>query len=260
MREGEIDIDGAIDDFLQARLDGVYFPPAWYDRLSLEDACRVQLGVLRRLVDDGATHIGWKVGLTAEAIQRQFRVQEPVFGFLLADGMLTSPAHLRLDALIRPGIENEICATIGDTLRGPGVDEARARSAVGSVRAAMELIETRGPFTEQLAVAIGENVQQKGVILSEATHQLDANFDLARVQVQLRRGGDVVERANGEAVLGNPLRSIVWLANKLAEYDLALESGQLVMTGSLTRQYLAESGDIFEATWWPFGSVTAEFT
>jgi 2-keto-4-pentenoate hydratase len=259
MREGKIDIDGAIDDFLQARLDGIYFPPAWFDRLSIEDACRVQLGVLRRLVDNGATHIGWKVGLTAEAIQRQFRVREPVFGFLLADGVRTSPAHLRLDALIRPGIENEICATIGDALRGPGVDDARARSAVHSVRAAMELIETRGPFTEQLAVAIGENVQQKGVILSGVTYPLDADFDLAKVQVELRRRGDVVERATGEAVLGNPLRSIVWLANKLAEYDLALEPGQLVMTGSLTRQYLAQSGDIFEATWLPFGSVTAEF-
>ncbi|HEY1294621.1 MAG TPA: fumarylacetoacetate hydrolase family protein [Chloroflexota bacterium] len=173
--------------------------------------------------------------------------------------MHTTPARLRLDALIRPGIENEICATIGDVLRGPDVDEARARSGVLSVRAAMELIETRGPFTEQLAVAIGENIQQKGVILSGVTHPLDADVDLARVQVELRRGGDIVERATGEAVLGNPLRSIVWLANKLAEYDLALESGQLVMTGSLTRQYLAESGDVFEATWLPFGSVTAEF-
>jgi 2-keto-4-pentenoate hydratase len=259
MREGTIDIDGAIDDFLQARLDGIYFPPAWYDRLSLEDACRVQVGVLGRLIDNGATHIGWKVGLTAEAIQRQFRVHEPVFGFLLADGVHSSPAQLRVDSLIRPGIENEICATIGDTLRGPGVDEAHARSAVRSVGAAMELIETRGPFTEQLPVAIGENVQQKGVILSAATQPLGADFDLAGVQVELRRGGDIVERATGEAVLGNPLRSIVWLANKLAEYDLALESGQLVMTGSLTRQYLAQPGDVFEAVWQPFGSVTAEF-
>jgi 2-keto-4-pentenoate hydratase len=161
MREGDIDIDAAIDDFLQARLEGIYFPPAWYDRLSLDQACRVQLGVLRRLLANGAQQIGWKVGLTAEAIQRQFRVREPVFGFLLADGVHASPARVRFDVLIRPGIENEICATIGDTLRGPGVDEARARSAVRSVRPAMELIETRGPFTEQLAVAIGENVQQK---------------------------------------------------------------------------------------------------
>src|SRR5690349_4400137 len=161
MRESKVDIDKAIEDFWQARLDGIYFPPAWYDRLSLDEACQVQLGVLRRLVASGAEHIGWKVGLTAEAIQRQFRVHEPVFGFLLADGVHTSPAHLQLDSLIRPGIENEICVTIGDKLRGPGVDEASARNAVRSVRAAMELIETRGPFTEQLAVAIGENVQQK---------------------------------------------------------------------------------------------------
>jgi 2-keto-4-pentenoate hydratase len=31
------------------------------------------------------------------------------------------------------------------------------------------------------------------------------------------------------------------------------------MTGSLTRQYLAEPGDLFEATWSPLGGVTAEF-
>jgi 2-keto-4-pentenoate hydratase len=112
---------------------------------------------------------------------------------------------------------------------------------------------TRGSFAEQFAVAIEEKVQQEGVILSGVTHPLDADFDRARVQVELPRDGDIAKRATGEAVLGNPLRSIVWRANRLVEYDLALESGQLVMTGSLTRQYLAQ------ATWWPFGSVTAEF-
>src|SRR5579859_3444808 len=112
-------LERAIDSFLKARMDGVYFPPEWYGKLSLDDGCRVQLGVLRRLVAGGAQHIGWKVGLTSEAIQRQFDVPEPVFGFLLAEGVSQSPAVLKFDTLIQPGIENEMCVTIGQTLRGP---------------------------------------------------------------------------------------------------------------------------------------------
>ena len=252
-------IEGAVDSFLDARPDGVYFPPEWYGRLSLDDGCRVQLGVLKRLVAGGAQHVGWKVGLTSEAIQRQFEVPEPVFGFLLADGVYQSPAVLEFDALIQPGIENEMCVTIGRSLRGPGVDEARARAAVLSVRSAMELVETRGPFTEQLAVAIGENVQQKGVILSADAQLLRADLDLTAVEVEVELRGTTIDRATGAAVLGNPLRSIVWLANKLAQYDLELEAGQLVMTGSLTRQYRAEKGDTFRANWQPLGVVVAEF-
>jgi 2-keto-4-pentenoate hydratase len=252
-------IGRAIDDFFNARVDGVYFPPAWYGKLSLDDGCQVQLGVLKRLVAGGAKQIGWKVGLTSEAIQRQFGVPEPVFGFLLADGVHHSPAVLEYDSLIEPGIENEMCVTIGQDLRGPGVDVAQARAAVQSVRSAMELVETRGPFTEQLAVALGENVQQKGVILSADAHVPPAEFDLSTVEVELQLNGSTIDHATGVAVLGNPLLSIAWLANKLSQYGLALETGQMVMTGSLTRQYRAQQGDTFQASWQPLGTVVAEF-
>jgi 2-keto-4-pentenoate hydratase len=241
-------IERAIGSFFDARLSGVYFPPEWYDKLSLDDGCQVQLGVLKRLVDGGAKHIGWKVGLTSEAIQRQF-----------PDGVHQSPARLAFDALIRPGIENEMCVTIGHDLRGPGVDVAQARAAVQSVRSAMELVETRGPFTEQLAVALGENVQQKGVILSAQEYVPAADFDFAAVEVELESKGAPIDRATGLAVLGNPLVSIAWLANKLAQYGLGLQAGQLVMTGSLTRQYSAQAGDTFRANWRPLGVVVAEF-
>jgi 2-keto-4-pentenoate hydratase len=252
-------IERAIGSFFDARLSGVYFPPEWYDKLSLDDGCQVQLGVLKRLVDGGAKQIGWKVGLTSEAIQRQFRVPEPVFGFLLAEGVHQSPARLEFDALIRPGIENEMCVTIGHDLRGPGVEVAQARAAVQSVRSAMELIETRGPFTEQLAVALGENVQQKGVILSTEEYVPAADFDFAAVEVELESKGSTIDHATGLAVLGNPLVSIAWLANKLAQYGLGVQAGQLVMTGSLTRQYSAQAGDTFRANWRPLGVVVAEF-
>ena len=60
-------------------------------------------------------------------------------------------------------------------------------------------------------------------------------------------------------VLGTPAASIAWLANKLAEFGLALESGMKVMSGSFTRQYLLNPGDRIDATFTPVGTVRAEF-
>ena len=73
----------AAAEFEAARARGEYFPAAWFDRLSLDDAYRLQLALIDRR---GERRIGWKVGLTSRAIQQQFQVHEPVFGCLLADG------------------------------------------------------------------------------------------------------------------------------------------------------------------------------
>src|ERR1700761_9611094 len=98
------DLAAAIGEFEAARTRGEYFPAAWFDRLSLDDAYRIQRGLIER---SGARQAGWKVGLTATAIQQQFGVHEPVFGRLLAAGRLDSGHVFRHDELIEPGFENE---------------------------------------------------------------------------------------------------------------------------------------------------------
>src|ERR1051326_6845774 len=82
----------AIADFAAAAARGEHFPAAWHDRLSLDDAFRIQLALVERAAaaNPARRRIGWKVGLTAVAIQQQFGVHEPVFGCLLAEGRVTS--------------------------------------------------------------------------------------------------------------------------------------------------------------------------
>ena len=43
-------------------------------------------------------------------------------------------------------------------------------------------------------------------------------------------------------VLGNPLNSLAWLANNLAERGLGLRAGDLVMSGSICDAPAAEGG------------------
>jgi 2-keto-4-pentenoate hydratase len=64
-----LDTDAAAEEFWIARGQSKYFPAAYADRLSLDDAYRIQLALIDRRVAAGEHHIGWKVGLTAKAIQ-----------------------------------------------------------------------------------------------------------------------------------------------------------------------------------------------
>ena len=84
-------------------------------------------------------------------------------------------------------------------------------------------------------------------------------LDLAEVTLDLSVNGVVQERARGAEVLGTPVASIAWLANKLAEFGRRLEAGARVMSGSFTKQYDVNRGDAVRARFEPLGLVSAEF-
>src|SRR5271170_4047342 len=134
-----IDIEAAVRDFDTARDRGEHFPAAWRDRLSLDDAFRIQLARIRRRAGEpGQRRVGWKVGLTAAAIQEQFGVHEPVFGCLLAEGRKPSGHVFRAAELIKPGFENELCIELGRDLPA-GADHAAVAAAVAAIAPALEI-------------------------------------------------------------------------------------------------------------------------
>jgi len=234
-----------------------HHPPEWQGRLSMNEAYEVQMGLLDRYVSMGERHAGWKVGLTAKAMQEQQRVHEPVFGFLLESGHRGTGAVFIFGDLIRPGFENELCITTGRTLIGPAVTLAQAREAIATVAPALEIVERRGDFTADLHLALADNAQQKAFVTGPARPL--GELDLASVTVDVFVNGGHQDRASGAEVLGTPVASIAWLANKLAEFGRRLEAGTRVMSGSFTRQYILGAGDRVESRFDPVGAVQAEF-
>jgi 2-keto-4-pentenoate hydratase len=238
-----------IEAFWQARQQGIYFPPAYFGKLSIDQAYRVQLGLIERRRTLGERQIGWKVGLTAPAIQQQFGFHEPVFGCVLdsrTSGHVFGPGDL-----ISPGFENELCMRLRVDLSGL-VSLEQARAAIDVVYPSLEIIETRGPFTEQIALALADNAQQKTIILG-APSALPA--DLIAIEAKVFINNEQVAIGSGDAVLGNPLNSIVWLAGKLGEYGRGLKAGEIVMTGSFTRQFPIAPGDKIETKFSGLGCV-----
>jgi 2-keto-4-pentenoate hydratase len=161
------EIAAAVQEFEAAQARGEYFPRAWFDRLSLDDAYRILLTRISRRCAEGVRRVGWKVGLTAPVIQRQFGVHEPVFACLLAEGLVKSGHVFRRDALIEPGFENELCIVVDRDLLADAMPDDVA-AAVARVHPAFEIIETRGDLSGQLGLAVTDNAQQKAFVLGGA--------------------------------------------------------------------------------------------
>ncbi len=248
------------DALWQAMEEGRYMPPEWAGKFGLQQGYEVQLALLRRRVGRGERQSGWKVGLTAEAMRVQQKVHEPCFGYLLESGRHPSGQAYRFADLIEPGFENELCLTVGKTLRGPGVTLEEVAAAVTHAAPALEIVEVRGPFAGNLPLAMADNAQQKAYVTGAAVPLTAGNRDLAGESVTVEVNGATSETASGSAVMqGGGLLSVQWLANKLAEFDLALEAGMQVMSGSFTRQYRAAQGMRVQSSFDRFSAVAAEF-
>lgn len=246
-----INLVTAIDDFWSARIRGEFFPQAYFDRLTLDDAYRIQLALIDRRVAAGERHIGWKVGLTAKVIQEQFGFHEPVFACILE----TQPTGHVFGAneLIHPGFETELCVRLGQGLEG-NVSLQQVCVAVEVIHPSFEIIETRGDLVKQIALALADNGQQRSVVLGTPVPLLPT-MALDKVAARVRLNGQEVATGLGSAVLGNPLNSVKWLAGKLGQYGRRLRPGDIIMTGSFVRQFPLGPGDVAIAEFSGIGRV-----
>src|SRR5258708_32310716 len=162
------------------------------------------------------------------------------------------------EGLLEPGLENEICVVLGRDLAGAklGIDDV-AR-AVDRCHPALEIVETRGDFTSQLALALADNAQQKFFVIGAAV-RLTPDLDLSAIGVRGSVHGAEVGAGRGDHVLGPPLRSVAWLAGKLAAYGRGLKAGDHIMTGSFTRQFAIVRGDRIRTEFERVGAVEAVF-
>ena len=253
-------VQEAIDAIWDCKQQGIYYPPEWRGKLDVELGYGVQLGILAKEVKAGQQHVGWKVGLTAKAIQQQVDFHERVFGYLLASGELASGSRIAFDELVAPSFENELLVVLGEALRGPGVTAEQAYVAIRGVAPALEIVEKRGDFTADAPLSLADNVQQKAFVVGPLTTPLPPKADLRKTRVEIYINGERMDRATGSAVLGGPAESVAWLANRLADFNRRLEEGAKILTGSFTRQFPITAGDVIEARFKPFGSVTLEVT
>jgi 2-keto-4-pentenoate hydratase len=228
--------------------------------LTIEDAYAIQsLNVDRRLAEGGVLH-GRKVGLTSKPMQDLLGVDEPDFGALLDDMFVEEGDDVPLEELLQPRVEAEIVFVMARDLTGPGVTVNAALAAVAGALPALEIIDSRiADWEIKLVDTVADNASSARVVLGGRLTPLEG-LDLRLVGMALSRNGEPVESGAGAAVLGNPIRCVAWLANRLSDFGASLRAGDVVLAGSLHRALPLSAGDVIRAEFAHLGAVTARFT
>lgn len=224
----------------------------------MEEAYVFQDQLREALEAAGERVIGWKIGLTTPAAQSQWGLTEPVCGFLLASGLIASGCEVETARFVSLGVEAEIAFVMREDLAGPGVSAPRALAAVAGAAPALELVDLRlGPGAVGTDL-IAEGVAASAVVLAAALVDV-RGFDLAVEGVVYEWNGRVAATAAAAEVMGGPTHALAWLANHLGARGLALRSGDLVMTGSISTLLRPRAGDTVRATYTRLGTVAARF-
>jgi 2-keto-4-pentenoate hydratase len=228
-------------------------------KLTVEDAYRVQLASVKARITKGRRIIGKKIGLTSKAMQDLLGVREPDYGHLLDDMLLLEDEPCKRSELILPKVEGEVAFVLKGRLRGPGVHVADVLRATDGVMASLEIVDSRiRDWKIKLADTVADNASSARFVLG--SRLLPAHdFDLRRIGMYLAKNGQVVNSGAGVAVWGHPAAAVAWLANKLAAFDVALEPGEIVLSGAVTAAVNVEAGDVVEAHFDRLGSVSVRF-
>ena len=229
--------------------------------LSAHDAYGVQrINVMRRL-DGGAMLGGRKVGLTSRSSQAALGVAEPTYGTLLSDMFVDDGDELAIGDLLQPRVEAELAFVLSQDLAGPGATILTAMRSVYCVVPVIEVGDSRiVDWRVRVADTIADNASSARVVIGPGFAPLTPALELVHLGVLFSRNGVPVDSGAGAAVLGNPLRALAWLANKLAEYGEVLQAGELVLTGALHRMMPVRPGDEYRAEFARLGVVSVRFT
>lgn len=195
----------------------------------------------------GERVLGRKIGLTSKAMQEQAGFDRPDFGRLWAsrffeatDGRVELPSGL----FLQPRIEGEIAFLLKSPLTGT-VSVEDVLAATEAVAASFEIVDSRFERRGfQVIDTIADNASFGAFTLGPWGHELLAG-DLRDVAMTLEQNGAVVVEGTGADSLGHPANAVAWLAGTLAGYGVALQPGEIVLSGSLGRAIPARRGDVF---------------
>jgi 2-keto-4-pentenoate hydratase len=245
-----------------ARLDSVQTVDAMamdFAHLGIEDAYRVQLALVDQRCARGERIVGRKVAFTSRGTMSQFGVTESAFGSILSGGVFTDGDAIPVARFPAVGAEAEVGFLIGEAIRGPGVTMAQVLKATAGVVPAMEIINLCLAHTPWNAPeVIATNAVHGGIVLGGQITPL-AGLNLRYEGMVAEVDGEAVGSGAGVEVLGHPAASVAWLVNKLAEFELGLQPGDIVLSGSIIRMLEVKAGQTVKVTFSRIGTVGARF-
>ncbi len=227
--------------------------------LTLDDAYRIQLRMVQHRLDAGETVVGRKIGVTSQVVMDMLNVDQPDFGQLLSGMVVHEGEAIRADSMIAPRAEAEVAFVLKSALRGPGVTAADVLRATAFVMPCFEIVDSRiRDWKIRIQDTVADNASC-GVLVLGGTRRDPREVDLALAGMVLEKNGEIVSTSTGAAVQGSPVNAVAWLANTLGRLGIALEAGEVILSGSQSPLVPVVAGDSLHCSVGGLGSAGVRF-
>ena len=200
--------------------------------ITINEAYAIQDTMVKLRLQKGETIAGYKVGCTGPGITKLFGMQGPIRGTLFNQEIHQSGATLNLNQFDNLAIEAEMAFQTG------------AGGEINSVFPVIELhnFVFRAP-KKSLSELIANNGLNKGIILPDQNWKGLPNIYGEKSILSLEVNGAEIDAGNMWPMDGGPRSSLDWLTSHLAEYDLKMASGNIVLGGTALGMHLVQSED-----------------
>jgi 2-keto-4-pentenoate hydratase len=231
---------------------------AW-DHPLIKKGMPVQLAARRARIAAGERPLGWKVGLGAPATMEKLGLQGPVVGYLMQRALLLSGSTVSLKDYVKPVAEPEIAVRMARDL-GAGASDDAVQAAIKEILPAIELADLDPvPTPDNIDAVLECDIFQRHVVLCGNT-RFGASLDGIRSR-SFRRGAEVNNTTDPEALTGKMTRIVAHVASTLAAFGEKLSAGDVVITGSITPPVMIEADETeYAHAIDPIGEVSVNFT
>ncbi len=183
--------------------------------------------------------VGYKAALTSPAARQRFGVEEPVLGVLMENMFTTTGSTIDLGSGIRLLLEADLMVRVGSDAINVATSEAEVLASLDQVIPYVEIPDLMfAPQVELtaadvVAINAGARIGVMGtpVAVADLPPKADALSSIA-VTVTDAAGNPLIA-GNGSMLLGDPLRAVLWIRDRLAQRGIALKAGDLLSLGSM---------------------------
>ena len=226
------------------------------DPTDRETAYAIQTINTEHWVAEGRRIIGRKIGLTAEAVQKQLGVDQPDWGVLFDDTLIADGGELAASRTLQPKAEAEIALILKHDIKDPDATAQTVAAAVDTAMAAIEVVDSRiADWKITFADTVADNGSSAFFVLGSVRKPL-AGLDLRTCGMAMEINGKLASLGAGVACLGHPLNAAAWLVRTLAKRGVGLKAGDILMTGALGPMVALNPGDRVVSEIGGLGSVS----
>jgi 2-oxo-hept-3-ene-1,7-dioate hydratase len=262
------EIDNAAENLYQAEHNRQQIDPITltHPNMNMDDAYAIQeVWVDKKINQDCRQVIGYKIGLTSKAMQRVMKIETPDYGVLLNDMLFSNNGEINAGDFTDPQIEVELAFVLKKRLFGTSITIEEVMDATDYVVPAFELIAARSHrvhpqtgYVRKVFDTIADNAANAGIIIGDKKIS-PSEHDLRWCGAIVKQNGIVEQTGLAAAVLDHPANGICWIAKRFAQHNIALEPGQILLSGSFTAPIKVKAGDVISADYGEFGELNVSF-